>query len=88
MPMGLGQMLRFEKPSNCQIIGFLYMDRDFVTMRISTEAESDLELDLLLVHYAREYRCFLKTDLLIRLLALIIGSSFFGLLFCGNCFHV
>ena len=59
MPMGLGRMIRFEKPRNCQIIGFLYMDKDFVPMRVSTEAESGLQPDFLVVDYAQEYRYFL-----------------------------
>ena len=49
MPMGLGQMVRFEKLNDCKISVFRYTEKQLVPLRVTRQKRDGLEMDLLLV---------------------------------------
>ena len=88
MPMGFGQMLRFEKLNNCKINVFRYMEKQLVPQRVTRETNDNLEIDLLLVDDGQEYHYILIQDLL-RLVNLVKGTTTLQhRVLCRNCFHV
>ena len=72
MPMGFGQMLRFEKLNDCKINVFRYTEKQLVTLRVTREKGEGLEIDLLQVDDGQEYHYILILDLL-RLVTLVKG---------------
>ena len=88
MPMGCGQMLRFEKLNNCKINVFRYNEKQLVPLRVTRETKDNLEIDLLLVDDGLEYHYILILDLL-RLVSLVEGTTtLYQRVLCRNCFHV
>ena len=88
MPMGFGEMLRFEKLNNCKVNVFRYNEKELQPVRVSQQPETDLEIDLLLVDDGQEYHYVLIKDLL-RLVCIVKGTvSLAGRILCRNCFHV
>ena len=88
MPMGFGQMLRFEKLNGCKINVFRYSEKQLVPLRVTRETKDNLEIDLLLVDDGQEYHYILILDLL-RLVSLVKGTTTLThRVLCRNCFHV
>ena len=73
MPMGFGQMLRFEKLNKCNVNVFRYTENELVPLRVSRE-DSTFNVDLLLVDDGQEFHYVLILDLL-RLVNLIKGTT-------------
>ena len=87
IPMGFGQMLRFEKLNKCNVNVFRYTENELVPLRVSRE-DNTFNVDLLLVDDGQEYHYVLILDLL-RLVNLIKGTtSLFQRVLCRNCFHI
>ena len=74
MPMGFGQMLRFEKLNDCKINVFRYTEKQLVPLRVTREKGDGLAIDLLLVDDGQEYHYILILDLL-RLVTLVKGNT-------------
>ena len=88
MPMGFGQMLRFEKLNDCKINVFRFSEKQLVPLRVTRETKDNLEIDLLLVDDGQEYHYILILDLL-RLVSLVKGTTTLThRVLCRNCFHV
>ena len=64
MPMGFGQMLRFEKLNDCKINVFRYTEKQLVPLQVTRQKRDGLQIDLLLVDDGQEYHCILILDLL------------------------
>ena len=88
MPMGFGQMLRFEKLNDCKINVFRYTENQLVPLRVTREKGDGLEIDLLLVDDGQEYHYILILDLL-RLVSMVKGTTtLYQRVLCKNCFHI
>ena len=88
MPMGFGQMLRFEKLNDCKINVFRYTEKQLVPLRVTREKGDGLEIDLLLVDDEQEYHYILILDLL-RLASMVKGTTTLNhRVVCRNCFHI
>ena len=74
MPMGFGQMLRFEKLNDCKIKVFRYTEKQLVPLRVTRQKGDGLEIDLLLVDDGQEYHYILMLDLL-RLVSMVKGTT-------------
>ena len=49
VPIGFGQMTRFEKLNDCRINVFRYFEKQLVPLLVSRETRENFEIDLLLV---------------------------------------
>ena len=87
MPMGFGQMLRFEKLNKCNVNVFRYTENELVPLRFSRE-DSTFNVDLLLVDDGQEYHYVLILDLLRRVNLIKGTTSLFQRVLCRNCFHI
>ena len=88
MPMGFGQMLRFEKLNNCKINVFRYTEKQLVPLRVTQDVSDVLEIDLLLVDDGQEYHYILIQDIL-RLVSNVKGTTtLYQRVLCRNCFHI
>ena len=88
MPMGFGQMLRFEKLNDCKINVFRYTENQLVPLRVTREKGDGLEIDLLLVDDGQKYHYILILDLM-RLVSMVKGTTtLYQRVLCKNRFHI
>ena len=88
MPMGFGQILRFEKLNDCKINVFRYTEKQLNLLRVTREKGDGLEIDMLLVDDGQEYHYILILELL-RLVTLVKrNTTLQHRVLCRNCFHV